>query len=106
MSTRNTFIRNFLVAVIAASAMGLAWAQGPTSHPTAQQESTQLMIRDVYDRVQAAGYQDMTEIELDDGRYEVKATDAQGQRVKLYVNATTGEIEHVKRKGTDQRQGQ
>ena len=36
------------------------------------------------------------EIEYDDGRYEVKARNAQGQRVKLYVNASSGAIERTR----------
>lgn len=55
-------------------------------------------LRDIYDRVEAAGYRDMREIELEKGRWEVKALDAEGRPVKLYVNDATGEIEHVKRK--------
>ena len=32
------------------------------------------------------------EIESEDGRYEVKATDKQDARIELYVNPVTGEI--------------
>jgi hypothetical protein len=32
------------------------------------------------------------EIESEDGRYEVTATDKQGARIELYVNPVTGEI--------------
>ncbi|WP_353936288.1 PepSY domain-containing protein [uncultured Ottowia sp.] len=48
----------------------------------------------MYDRVEAAGYVNIREIELEKyGHYKVKARNAQGGRVKLHVNAQTGEIE-------------
>lgn len=53
-------------------------------------------IRQVHDALEAAGYRDITEIELEHGRYEVKASDTQARRVKLYVNAHNGAIERSK----------
>ncbi|MNJ00943.1 hypothetical protein D3C73_1604200 [compost metagenome] len=52
----------------------------------------QLTIRDVYDRMEAAGYRDLREVEWSDGRYEVKARNAQGARVKLEVDGNTGAV--------------
>ncbi len=46
--------------------------------------------------MEAAGYRDIREIEFDDGRYDVKASNAQGERVKLRVNATTGAVEKTR----------
>ena len=44
--------------------------------------------------MEAAGYVNIREIELEKyGHYKVKARNAQGDRVKLHVNAQTGEIE-------------
>ncbi|WP_404300897.1 PepSY domain-containing protein [Alicycliphilus denitrificans] len=87
-------------AAAAALALGLAQAQTPTAAQAPAAASTpaapQLNLRDIYDRLEAAGYRDMREIEWDDGRYEVKASNAQGQRVKLYVNASTGAVEHTR----------
>ena len=60
-----------------------------------------LTIRDIYDRVDAAGYREVREIDLDHGRYEVKALNAQGQSVKLYVNARSGAIEQVRNRSND-----
>lgn len=60
-----------------------------------------LTIRDIYDRVDAAGYRQVREIDLDHGRYEVKALNAQGQSVKLYVNARSGAIEQVRNRSND-----
>lgn len=92
--------RHALIALAAASATGLSTAQAQTasSAPTGAMAPTgaKLTIRDIYDRVQAAGLHAIREIEWDDGRYEVKARNAQGERVKLYVNGSTGEIERTR----------
>jgi len=81
----------------AALALGIAHAQtpAPAAAPAAAHApaSPQLTIRDVYDRMEAAGYRDIREIEYSSGRYEVEARDAQARRVKLHVNAGTGAIE-------------
>lgn len=96
--------RRFLVAIAAGTAVtwGIAKAQAPAT-PAAQAPAivtapaaAQLTVRDVYDRMEAAGYRDIREIEWDHGRYEVKASNAQGARVKLYVNATTGAVENTR----------
>lgn len=84
-----------------ATAIALTWGAAQAQAPAASQApaavsapaAPQLTVRDIYDRVAAAGYRDIREVEWDDGRYEVKASNAQGQRVKLYVNAATGAIE-------------
>ena len=94
----------FLVAIAAGTAVtwGIAQAQAPatpaTQAPAAATApaAAQLTVRDVYDRMEAAGYRDIREIEWDHGRYEVKASNAQGERVKLYVNATTGAVESTR----------
>ena len=52
-----------------------------------------LNIGQIHDKLQAAGYTDIREIELEKrGFYEVKARDAQGQPVKLHVSAANGEV--------------
>ncbi len=57
---------------------------------------TQLTIRDIYDRLEAAGYREIREIEWDDGRYEVKARNAQGESVRVYVSGRSGEVERTR----------
>ena len=106
-----TSIRSVLTRAVAPLAVVLAvggvssqsLAQGnaaPAVKPqaTATAPAPAMNIRQIYDRVEGAGYTDIREIEWDDGRYEVRASNAQGQRVKLYVNATTGAVEHTKLK--------
>ena len=41
---------------------------------------------------EAAGYTDFREIEREKNKYEVKATDPQGQRVELDVDPVTGDV--------------
>lgn len=51
-----------------------------------------LSIREVADRLDAAGYRHIEKIEREGGSYEVRATDREGRRAKLYVNPQTGDI--------------
>jgi uncharacterized membrane protein YkoI len=52
-----------------------------------------LTVRQIYDTLTAAGYRNITEIELEHQRgYDVKADNPQGQRVKLRVDAQTGAV--------------
>ena len=96
--------RRLLIAFATGAALagGIAQAQAPTPAPAAAPTAAtapaapQLSIRDIYDRMEAAGYRDLREIEFDDGRYEVKARNAQGERVKLYVNASSGAVERTR----------
>lgn len=96
--------RRLLIAFATGAALagGIAQAQAPTPAPAAAPTAAtapaapQLSIRDIYDRMEAAGWRDMREIEFSKGRYEVKARNAQGQRVKLYVNASSGAIERTR----------
>ncbi|MDD2926551.1 PepSY domain-containing protein [Rhodoferax sp.] len=57
------------------------WDAGP-SLPVAQ----------VVQKLAAAGYQNIEKIQLKNSAYEVRATGRQGERIKLYVNAQTGEL--------------
>lgn len=103
MQDFHTPARRLLLAASALSALTLGIAQAqpaPSASAPAQAASPaapQLTIRDIYDRMEAAGYRDMREIELDNGRYEVKARNAQGERVKLYVNANSGAVERERK---------
>ncbi len=99
MQAFHTSARRLLLAACAGSALTLGIAQAQPAQPASaaapatSPAAPQLTIRDIYDRMEAAGYRDMREIELDNGRYEVKARNARGERVKLYVNASTGVVE-------------
>lgn len=104
MSNFTLIARRTFIACCAGTlfTLGAAHAQPATSSATAASSGVtapaapQLTIRDIYDRVEAAGYLEIREIEWDDGRYEVKARNAEGERVKLHVDGSSGAIESVR----------
>ncbi|MCM2288227.1 MAG: PepSY domain-containing protein [Sulfuritalea sp.] len=51
-----------------------------------------LSIPQVHEKLEAAGYRQIEKIERERGGYEARATDRQGERIKLYINPQTGEI--------------
>lgn len=67
-------------------------ATAATAPQPASKVQPSLNIRQIYDRLDAAGYRELQEIEWSDGRYEVKGMNAQGERVKLEVDGNTGEV--------------
>ncbi|MBI4754419.1 MAG: PepSY domain-containing protein [Betaproteobacteria bacterium] len=62
------------------------------NRPATVVERQWLSIPQVHDKLEAAGYRHIEKIERERGSYEVRASDPSGQRVKLYVNPTTGKI--------------
>ena len=79
----HTITRHSILALAMGAALTLGIAQAQTQTPPP-------------DRVEAAGYRNIREIEHEHGRYEVKAQNAQGAHVKLYVNATSGAVERTR----------
>jgi len=73
-------------AATPAAAPGLATMAASAGHAPV------LTIRQVYDRLETAGYRDLREIEWDDYHYDVKGRNAQGARVKLEVDGQTGAV--------------
>ncbi|MGV2864062.1 PepSY domain-containing protein [Achromobacter sp. AGC39] len=66
---------------------------GPQAPATATPAAPMLTIRQVYDKMEASGYRNISEIERSSKHgYEVKAYDPQGQRVKLYVDPQSGAV--------------
>ena len=55
-----------------------------------------LPAANVVQLLQAAGYTRVRDLEFDDGRWEADAYNAAGQRVELYINASTGAVEREK----------
>ena len=78
--------RAILAGLAAAGLLATSAAYAQTS--PAQPELT---LSQVESRLSAQGYR-VYEIERDDGRYEVKARDAQGRCVELDLDRRTGEI--------------
>lgn len=95
-----TAIRNTLAALAlgAATLTGAAAVHAQTAPAPAQPAATApanatLTVRQIYDTLTAAGYRNITEIELEHHRgYDVKADNPQGQRVKLRVDAQSGAV--------------
>lgn len=83
-----------LVAGTAAHAQAAApAATAPAAAAAVNPASPMLTIRQVYDKMEAAGYRNISEIERSSKHgYEVKAYDPQGQRVKLYVDPQSGAV--------------
>ena len=94
--------RSLVAGLIAASALGLGLAQAQSSAPAATSPTAigtpaqKLSIREIAERLETAGYRDILEIDYEHGGYEAKALNAQGQPVKLYVNAQTGAVERTR----------
>ncbi|CAI10179.1 PepSY domain-containing protein [Aromatoleum aromaticum] len=72
---------------------------------SAAERGNWLSIPQIHDKVVAAGYRDISEIEREDNAYEVKAIDRDGRKVKLVVDPTNGDIVRTDRKGRDGRRG-
>ena len=51
-----------------------------------------MTMQQIQTTLEAAGYRDFEKIERERNKYEVKATDGQGQRVELDVDPVTGDI--------------
>ncbi|WP_027016739.1 PepSY domain-containing protein [Comamonas composti] len=51
-----------------------------------------LNMGEIYQRVENQGYSEVREIEWDDGLYKVKARNAEGHPIKLYVDGHNGKI--------------
>ena len=103
---QTTTRRSLVAGLIAASALSLGLAQAQSSAPAATSPTAspaaigapaqKLSIREIAERLETAGYRDILEIDYEHGGYEAKALDAQGQPVKLYVNAQTGAVERTR----------
>jgi len=65
--------------------------------PTAERQW--LSIPQIHEKLEAAGYRNVEKIERERGGYEARATDRDGERIKLYVNPQSGEIVDQRRNG-------
>jgi hypothetical protein len=80
-------------SALAAGAPAFAQAAAPQAPAGAAAPAPMLTIRQVYDKMEAAGYRNISEIERSSKHgYEVKAYDPQGQRVKLRVDPQSGAV--------------
>lgn len=85
------------LAITAGLAVGTAWlvpvvfAQS-SSVAASSTQSEWLTIPQLHDRLEAAGYSAINDIEREKDGYEVKAIDRDGRRVELDVHPVTGEV--------------
>ena len=83
-------------ALIAITSIGLVtttlYAQGNRTATNTADKLGWLSIPELHTKLESAGYRNIEKIERESGSYEVKATDRNGQRMKLYVHPQTGEI--------------
>ena len=70
----------------------LAPAFAEDNRPAPVGERQWLSIPQIHDKLDTAGYRNIEKIEREDGAYEARATNRNGERVKLYLNPQTGEI--------------
>jgi len=90
MKTSHTI---FAIALTAATIGGTAIAGSYTDRTDrANATADWLAIPAIYDKVTAAGYLDIHEIDRERNGYEVKAFDKDGDRVKLFVDPMNGEV--------------
>ncbi len=79
-------------AIAPAFAQTTAPAGTPATATAPAAQSNWMSLKDVQTKLEAAGYTDFREIEREKNKYEVKATDPQGQRVELDVDPVTGDV--------------
>lgn len=75
-------------ALVAVAGLGLHSVQAQVS----PRGPGQFSAAQITSQVEAAGYSQVRDIEFEDGFWEVKAVDAQGNRAKLLVDPDTGEL--------------
>jgi hypothetical protein len=72
--------------------------------PASTQSGTPwLSMIEVLERLETAGYRDFEEIERERDGYEIKATDANGQRMEIFVDPVTAEVLKTKIKSDKRR---
>jgi hypothetical protein len=80
-----------LSAVIVAGGAALAPVMAQ-SNIAGNTQAPWLSVHEVQLKVEAMGYRDLSELERDHDKYEIKAVDAQGRLVKIDVDPFTGDV--------------
>ncbi len=87
----------FAITLTAATLGGTTFAAQVTPDKGAT-KADWLAIPAIYEKVTAAGYSNINEIERERNGYEIKAHDSNGDMVKLFVDPVSGEVLDVKAK--------
>lgn len=88
----------FTIALTAATLGGSVFAASSTADKESANADNWLTIPAIYNRVTAAGYSDIFEIERERDGYEIEAVDTDGNRVELFVDPLNGEVLDVRTK--------
>lgn len=93
MKIGNTLMTLALAGALLAGGVSLAPSFADDRRAPAVAGETQwLPLPKLIERLEAGGYREIEKIERERGRYEVRATDRQGTRVKLYLHPHSGEL--------------
>ena len=86
-------MRKYLVpsALVIALSIGAGAAMADSNSSSKVAPPGAVSVEQVTSKLQSQGYT-VRKIKLDDGRYKVKATAANGQKEKFYVSPATGDI--------------
>lgn len=68
-----------------------------TARADASPPESWLPLSRLIEKLEAEGYRNIEKIERENGRYEVRATNRQGERSKLLLDARTGEFAGTQR---------
>lgn len=90
-------LKNFLPAlavgiILGAASASFAPAFSDEKRPAAAADRQWLSIPQIHQKLEAADYRNIEKIEREHGSYEVRATNRDGARTKLYVHPQTGEV--------------
>lgn len=93
MKISNTLMMLAIAGVLLAGGVSLVPSFADDRRaPALAGEMQWLPLPKLIERLEAGGYREIEKIERERGRYEVRATDAQGARVKLYLHPHSGEL--------------
>lgn len=100
--------RNKIVIALIAGSLavsGAAYASGPQTsgqphhaaheaHSTGDDQSASgfVSVAAVLEQLTKQGYSGFTDVELDDGKYELEGRDGEGRKVEIDVDARTGSV--------------
>jgi len=76
-------------------------SQAPAAAVGAAPKGKPLTIMQLHDKLEAAGYRNIQKIETQRDRFEVYATNREGQHVELDVDIVTGQVLRSKTKRSD-----
>lgn len=92
MNSPNALTHLCVACCLLASSMAVTTAHADDDHAEWRDAGTVLSVPQVLQKLQAAGYHQVEKIKLKRGSYEVRTLGRDGERIKLHVNAQTGDI--------------